>query len=87
MSPTKKQDWYDVDTVVELLIHETPRGERYAPEISNLCIGFTSFTLETLGDEIEDIRSVWPFIFPKATSTSDLLRIVKKKYPAYKDTL
>lgn len=87
MSSKGNQQWYDVDVVVEMLIHETERGQRYAPEIGNLCVGFTNLTLEKLGEEIEDIREVWPFIFPKKTPTTDLLKMVKKKYPAYKDIL
>jgi hypothetical protein len=89
-SNTKQTDdcnWYDVDIVVELLIHETERGQRYAPEIGNLCVGFTTLTLDGLGQEIDDIRETWPFIFPKTTETKDILKIVKKKYPAYEEIL
>ena len=70
---------------MEVLIHETPRGEKYAPEIGNLCIGFTSLSLEKLGDEIEDMRSHWPSVFPKDIPTKDILRLIKKKYPGYKE--
>ena len=83
----KNDQWYDVSIVVELLIHETPRGEKYAPEIGNLCIGFTSLTPEKLGEEIDDMRSCWPAVFPKTLTTKDLLNLVKKKYKGYKEIL
>ena len=79
--------WYNVDIVVEILINETPRGQRYAPEIGNLCIGFTKLTIDKLRDEIDDMRATWPFLFSKATSTKDLLKIVKKKYSAYQEIM
>jgi hypothetical protein len=81
------KDWYDVSIVVELLIHETPRGEKYAPEISNLCIGFTSLSLEKLGEEIDDMRAYWPAVFPREVSTNDLLKLVQSKYKGYKEIL
>ena len=84
---TSQKDWYDLDVVVEVLIHETPQGEKYAPEIGNLCIGFTSLSLDKLGEEIEDMRRCWPAIFPKDTSTKDVLRLIKKKYLGYQETL
>ena len=84
---TSQKDWYDLNVVVEVLIHETLRGERYAPEIGNLCIGFTSLSLDKLGEEIEDMRRYWPAIFPKDTSTKDVLRLIKKKYLGYQETL
>ena len=79
--------WYDVSIVVELLIHETPRGEKYAPEIGNLCVGFTSLTLDRLGEEIDDVRLCWPVIFPKTLSTKELLQLVEKKYMGYEEML
>ena len=82
-----KNEWYDVEVVVELLINETPRGEKYAPEIGNLCIGFTSLSLDKLGEEIDDMRVDWPFVFPKTVSTSEILKLIKKKYPAYEEIL
>ena len=81
----EKEQWYDVDVVVELLIHETPRGETYAPEIGNLCVGFTHLSPEKLGEEITDMRAHWPFIFPKTLSTEDLLKLVRKKYSSYEE--
>jgi hypothetical protein len=83
----KKNQWYDVGVVVELLINETPRGEKYAPEIGNLCIGFTSLSIDKLEDEIEEMRTDWPFVFPRTVSTGEILKLIKKKYPAYEEIL
>jgi len=83
----KQSDWYDVEIVVEILIHETPRGERCAPEIGNLCVGFTSLTLDKLEEEIEDLRMHWPRVFPKDLDTKELLRLIKKKYKPYEEIL
>jgi len=83
----KDNQWYDVGVVVELLINETPRGEKYAPEIGNLCIGFTSLSIDKLENEIEDMRADWPFVFPKTFSTGEILKLIKKKYPAYEEVL
>ena len=85
VSSKKTDKWYDIDVVVELLIHETPRGKKYAPEIGNLCIGFSSLSLDSLEDEIEDMRKDWPFVFPKTLGTSDILKVIKKKYTGYKE--
>ena len=84
---TSKKDWYDLNVVAECLIHETPRGDSYEQEIGNLCIGFTSLSLDKLGEEIEDMRRYWPAIFPKDTSTKDVLRLIKKKYLGYQEIL
>ena len=78
---------YDVNVIVELLIHETSQGRKYAPEIGNLCIGFTSLNSEALFGEIEDMRGYWPYLFPKALSTEKILQIVEKKYPAYEEVM
>ena len=87
MSHTQSSQWYDINTVVEMLIHETPRGEKYAPHFGNLCIGFTHLTIDKLEEELKDIRTCWPFIFPATMSTSEVIRLVKKKYPAYQELL
>jgi hypothetical protein len=87
VSSKKTDKWYDIDVVVELLIHETPRGKKYAPEIGNLCIGFSSLSLDSLENEIEDLRKDWPFVFPKTLGTNDILCVIKKKYVGYKELL
>lgn len=87
MSNTKTPQWYDVETVVEMLIHETPRGQKYAPNIGNLCIGFTHLTLEKLEGELKDIRACWPFIFPATMSTQEVIRLIQKMYPAYAELM
>ena len=79
------EQWYDVDVVVELLIHEMPRGERYAPEIGNLCVGFSRLSPEKLLQELTDMRAHWPFLFPKDFTTTEILRLIQKKYPAYQE--
>jgi hypothetical protein len=84
---TSQQKWYNLGIVVEILIHETERGEKYAPEIGNLCVGFSSLTPEKLEEEINNLRSFWPFVFPKNISTKDILTMVKKRYPAYEELL
>jgi len=76
-----------MNIVVELLVGETPRGEKFAPEIGNLCIGFTSLTLDELGKEIDDMRVDWPFVFPKTLPTKDILQLIRKKYDGYQDIL
>ncbi len=87
MQTSSQGKWYDVETVVEMLIHETPRGQKYAPHIGNLCIGFTHLTLEKLEGELKDIRACWPFIFPATMSTQEVIRLIIKKYPAYRELL
>jgi len=85
--PSHSKNWYNVETVVEMLIYETPRGEKYAPHIGNLCVGFTELTIDGLEEEIEDMRCVWPFVFPKTLQTKEVIKLIKKKYPAYREIL
>lgn len=87
MQTSSQEKWYDVETVVEMLIHETPRGQKYAPHIGNLCIGFTHLTIQKLEEELKDIRACWPFIFPATMSTQEVIRLIIKKYPAYRELL
>ncbi|HLC76419.1 MAG TPA: hypothetical protein VJB82_04875 [Candidatus Peribacterales bacterium] len=87
MSNTKTPEWYDVETVVEMLIHETPRGQKYAPHFGNLCIGFTHLTIDKLEEELKDIRTCWPFIFPATMGTQEVLRLIQKKYPVYSELM
>ena len=86
-SAKNEERWYDVNVVVELLIHETQRGETYAPEIGNLSVGFSELTPEKLAEELEDMRTHWPSIFPKNLSTGEILTLIRKKYAAYEDIL
>ncbi|HLD07735.1 MAG TPA: hypothetical protein VJB60_01595 [Candidatus Peribacterales bacterium] len=87
MQNSKTSEWYDVETVVEMLIHETPRGQKYAPHIGNLCIGFTELTLDKLEGELKEIRACWPFIFPATLSTQEVIKLIVKKYPAYQELM
>lgn len=82
---TKPQtvQWYVVDTVVDLLVSELPHGGRYAAYIANLCVGFSKLTRDLLKEELEDMRSHWPFVFPKTFSTDELLGLIEEKYPLY----
>ena len=70
-----------------MLIHETPRGQKYAPHIGNLCIGFTELTLDKLEGELKEIRACWPFIFPATLSTQEVIKLIVKKYPAYQELM
>ena len=87
MQNSKTSEWYDVETVVEMLIHETPRGQKYAPHIGNLCIGFTELTLDKLEGELKEIRACCPFIFPATLSTQEVIKLIVKKYPAYQELM
>lgn len=82
-----EKNWYDTNVITEILIQETPAGQKYAPYVSNLCVGFPRLTLEGLQQELDDLRVCWPFLFPKAVPTRALTLLVKEKYPKYRKSM